>query len=643
MYLGVDYYPEQWDMSMVDLDLDTIIELGANTIRIGEFAWCRMEVVEGKFDFSLFDKVIEKAKAKKLNVIFGTPTATLPAWLATKHPEIISEFENGTKRSFGGRRNYCFSSELYVEYSRKIISALLTHYKEETAIVAWQTDNEFGHEGSDICYCETCKAEFQKFLKYKYADIIELNETYGTIFWSQEYNDFSQIPLPTATIATHNPSLRMDWELFRSKVVEDYSKFQVDLIKDIIPSAVVLHDFSGGGLAKHFDFAKAAAPLDIVAYNNYPVWGGQKEPVPPHDIAFNLSFVRGLKQQNFMITEAIMGAQGHDITGYLPRPNQAKMWSYQGMAYGCNSLLYFRYRSATKGAEQFCYGILDADNVKRRKFFEVQSFFKDICNYKDMLDTPIENDVCIVTDYASMAAFRIQQQSILIDYDGECKKMYKPFHDKNIGVDVVPSEADFAKYKLVIVPLMIVWNEDFQARAKQFVQGGGHMLFTYRTAVKDVHNNVTFGKLLPTNFDDLIGGFVFETESLQELDCIPLKGENEFRAGVFREFIETTTAKTLYTYDDKFYETYSAITENEYGSGVAYYLGTSLVPNDLDTFVDYVLGKLGIKGTASPDGVECVRRVDSKGKEYTFYINHTDEVQHVDGERLEAYEAKIIG
>ncbi|OON95879.1 MAG: beta-galactosidase [Epulopiscium sp. Nele67-Bin005] len=648
MYLGVDYYPEQWDLDMVDEDLDTILELGANTIRIGEFAWCRMEKEEGQFDFSLFDTVINQAKAKGLNVIFGTPTATLPAWLAKKHPEVLSEFENGQKRSFGGRRNYCFNSDIYKDYSTKIISALLTHYKEESAIVSWQTDNEFGHEGSDICYCSNCHNKFQKFLQNKYNTITNLNETYGTIFWSQEYTNFDEIPLPLSTIATHNPSLRMDWELFLSESIENYSKFQVDLIKEIIPNAEVLHDFSGGGLTKHFDFAKVAAPLDIVAYNNYPVWGGQKEPVPPHDIAFNLSFMRGLKQQNFMITEAIMGAQGHDITGYLPRPNQAKMWSYQAMAYGCNSLLYFRYRSATKGAEQFCYGILDADNVKRRKFYEVQSFFKDICQYENMLYTPIENEVCIITDYQSMAAFRIQQQSILLDYDQELKNLYKPFHKNNIGVDVIPSEADFSKYKLVIAPLMIVWNKKFQTRAKEYVKHGGHIVFTYRTAVKDVHNNLTFKKWLPTNYDDLIGGYIFETESLQEFDCIPLKGSEHFEnttatAGVFREFIEPTTATTLFTYNDQFYDTYSAITENHFGQGMSYYLGTSLVPEDLNKFVEYLLNKVNIQGITTPEGVECIKRLDSNGKIYKFLINHTDKLQHVLDDILEPYEVKILG
>ncbi len=403
MWLGVDYYPEQWDESLMEADMDTILEMGGNVIRIGEFSWHMMEK-------------IAMAKRKGLHVIMGTPTATIPAWLARKYPDILSEFEDGTKRAFGGRHVYCFNSPAMYHYSEKIVRALVEHYKDEEAIVAWQIDNETGHEGSDVCYCKQCQKAFQNYLGNKFHwDIDALNETYGTTFWSQEYNSFDEIPLPAGTIAAHNPALRLDWERFRSQSIVNFIHFQYDLIKEIAPDANVMHDFPGGGLDKHVDYSRVAKKLDFVAFNNYPVWGGQKEPMAPNEIAFGLDYIRGLKQKNFWITEAIMGAQGHDVTGFLPRPNQAKMWSYQGMARGCTSMMYFRYRGATKGAEQFCYGVVDADNVKRRKFYEVKSFFEDVKQYQEILETPVRSQVAIVYDYDSLAAFRIQRQSILLE------------------------------------------------------------------------------------------------------------------------------------------------------------------------------------------------------------------------------------
>lgn len=379
MYFGVDYYPEQWEPGMLDEDLDRIVELGCNVIRIGEFAWHLMESEKGKFDFSFFDRVIAAAGKRGLSVIFGTPTAAPPAWLAHAHPDILSQSESGVPRAYGGRHVACYSSEPYLERCRAIVTALAEHYRDERCIVAWQIDNELGHEGSDKCWCPRCRIKFQSFLSRKFGgDIAALNGAYGTAFWSQEYNSFEEVPLPAPTVTVHNPALRLDWERFCSENIRAFAEEQCDIIRRIIPDAFIIHDFPGGGLTKSVDYAAISALLDKAAYNNYPVWGGQKEPLPPEEIAFGLDYIRGLKGENFWITEAIMGAQGHDITGCLPRPGQAKLWSWQAMAHGCDGLLYFRYRGAAKGAEQFCYGLLDPDNVPRRRFFEAQSFFSEV-------------------------------------------------------------------------------------------------------------------------------------------------------------------------------------------------------------------------------------------------------------------------
>lgn len=644
MLLGVDYYPEQWDLSLMDEDMDRIIELGSNVIRIGEFAWHLMEKREGEYDFSFFDMVIEKAKSKGLKVIFGTPTATPPAWLIKKYPQILSEFEDGTKRTFGGRHMYCFSSEIYRTYCTKIVRELAEHYKDEEAIVAWQIDNELGHEGSDVCWCDNCKIKFQDFLRKKFnGDIDKLNDVYGTAFWSQEYNDFDEISLPNRTITTHNPALRLDWERFCSRNIESFAEFQGKIIKEIIPNAVIMHDFPGGGLTKHVDYSKVAKHLDKTAFNNYPVWGGQKEPIPANEIAFGLDYIRGLRRENFWITEAIMGAQGHDITGFLPRPNQAKMWSYQGMARGCDGLMYFRYRGATKGAEQFCYGILDADNVKRRRFYEVQDFFKTIKEYDDVLSSEVKSDICILYDYDSLASFRIQQQSILLDCERELKRIHKVFFDVNQMVDVIPASSDFSGYKIVVVPNMIITDEQFLTRLKEYVRGGGCAVVTYRTAVKDRDNNLTFGKVLPVDCDDLLGMYIDGTESVQEYDCIPIvsKYGKSASAGIFRDMIVPTEAEKLYSYDDDFYRDYAAVTLNNYGDGRTYYIGTTPDESVLNEILASAMEYAGIEAMATPDGVEVVTR-QSDRRTVKFIINHNAHEVEAMNMHFLPFEVKII-
>ena len=627
MWLGVDYYPEQWDTSLMEQDLDTIVELGCNVIRIAEFSWHLMEKQEGQYDFSFFDRVIEKAKERNLKVIMGTPTATIPAWLAKKHPDILSEFEGGKKRAFGGRHVYCFNSPHMYAYSEKIIRELVEHYKDEESIVAWQIDNEIGHEGSDVCYCENCQKAFQTYLSKKFAgDMNALNETYGTTFWSQDYNTFDEIPTPSETITTHNPALRQDWERFRSQSIVDFMAFQATLIKEIAPEAVVMHDFPGGGLGKHVDYSKVAKTLDQAAYNNYPVWGGQKEPIAPHEIAFALDYIRGLKGENFWITEAIMGAQGHDVTGFLPRPNQAKMWSYQSMAHGADSLMYFRYRGATKGAEQFCYGIIDADNVKRRKFYEVQSFFHDIIKYREAMEAPVKNEAAIVYDYDSLASFRIQRQSILLDPAAEMQKFYKAFYDQNVGVDVIPEDREFSSYKVVILPQMIITKPEMEEKVEAFVKNGGTVIVTYRHAVKDADNNVTFGETLPVHYNALAGLTVEETESLQDYDAFPVVGSGVFEGvegtgGIFRDMIKVQDAEVLFRYADAFYQEFAAVTRKQTGKGTLYYVGCGLEEKITKLLMEQVMRDCHFQMVPSEEGLEIVTRGNEKQK-VTMYINH---------------------
>lgn len=485
--------------------------------------------------------------------------------------------------------------------------------------------------------------KFQSFLSRKFGgDIAALNGAYGTAFWSQEYNSFEEIPLPAPTITVHNPALRLDWERFCSENIRAFAEEQCDIIRRIIPNAFIIHDFPGGGLTKSVDYAAISALLDKAAYNNYPVWGGQKEPLPPEEIAFGLDYIRGLKGENFLITEAIMGAQGHDITGCLPRPGQAKLWSWQAMAHGCDGLLYFRYRGAAKGAEQFCYGLLDPDNVPRRRFFEAQSFFSEVRQFEAALSAPLRAEAAILYDYDSLASFRIQRQSLLLDTEREMKRLHGILYRRGVGVDVIPASRDFSAYKLVIVPNMAVTDPEFAARLKDYVAAGGTALVTFRTAVKDRNNNLVFGKSLPVDLNDLLGLYVEETESVQELDSIPIAGEyGTGRAGVFRDMIVPEGAQVLWRYDDEFYRRYAAITRCDYGRGTAYYLGAVPDPYVLDTLFDEVMSRALIERLDLPKGVECVVRGEGSER-VRILMNHNSYPVAAMGRELGPFAVEVV-
>jgi beta-galactosidase len=386
--------------------------------------------------------------------------------------------------------------------------------------------------------------------------------------------------------------------------------------------------------------------IDTVAYNNYPVWGGQKVPIEPHEIGFGLDYIRGFKRRNFWITEAIMGAQGHDVTGFLPRPNQAKMWSYQAVAHGCDSLMYFRYRGATKGAEQFCYGVIDADNVKRRKFYEVQDFFSTISKYADVMEKPVSAEVAILYDYDSLAAFRIQRQSILLDCQNEMKKVYKAFFDKNVPVDVIPARYDFSQYKVVIMPQMIITNPEVKERIEAFAENGGTVVMTYRTAVKDMANNIPFGETVPVGYNKFAGIKVVETESLQDLDAYTVVGQGDFAGsegvgGIFRDMIEVIDAEVLYKYGDTFYTEFAAVTRKACGKGMVYYIGCGLEEALSKRIFETIIAANNIATVDTDDGVEAVVRGDDTRK-VRMLINHNSHEANAGDVVLAPFECKIV-
>lgn len=624
MYLGVDWYPEQWGMERVEEDLDGICALGCSMVRLGDFAWDRFEPREGEYDFSFFDGVIARVKARGLSVLLCVPTATMPSWLALAYPEVMRQRENGKSEPYGGRRGYCVNAPRYRERAVALARAMAAHYKDEDAIVAWQVDNEIGHEGSDMCWCHTCHRDFIHYLEGRYGDIEELNRRWGTGFWTQTYNSFDQIPLPRKADTPQNPALRLEWERFRARSAESYLKELTAAVKEEIPGATVLHDFSASLWGKRIDPFAISEGLDAAAYNHYPVWGAQAEAMSPAEAAFALDTARGLKGGNFWITEALIGAQGHDYLSISPKPGEAALWAAQALAHGCSNMLFFRYRGYHKGAEQFCFGVLDADGQRRRKFYEVRDFFARVKPYAQVFTAPMEGRAALVFDYDSAAAWRVQPQSDAMDHEGEAKRLYEPLWRRNITVDVIPSGRDLAPYALVLIPAMVVMDEGFKKRLKDYVQKGGTAVLTFRSGWKDADNSFLLDQRLPAGLTDLVGAAVEEHESLltgQRREVASPDGRWTGEGRVFCEMLAPTSAQTLLTWSSCPFGDYAAATENRFGAGRCYYLGGSFDDALQEQLFARILAGCGLEGTKTPPGVEVVTRC-AGGETYTVTLDH---------------------
>lgn len=647
LYFGVDYYPEHWPVEMIDDDLERIVAMGANLVRVGEFAWHMMEPTEGAYDFSYWDHVVARAKAHGLDVMFGTPSATFPAWLAHKHPEILSVSSDGQTRVFGGRRQYSFNSRVYQEYCTKLVTRLVSHFADEPAIVSWQVDNEWGHEGSDDDYSPASHDDFRAFLAQKYETVDALNEAWGTIFWGQTYNDWDEIPMPVHTITTHNPVLKLDWARHRSASVNRFAAQQVEVIREHKGAhQSVNHNYAGGWFTKLFDHAENAADLDFVAYNNYPVWGGLKEPREPAEVAYTLDFIRGLRQANFTITEQIMGAQGHDVIGYLPRPDQAKMWGYQAFAHGCNNMLWFRWRSMTRGAEQYCFGIIDHDNQARRKYDEVSRSIAELSGHADVFNSPIDADVAVLYDCDNVWSWRAQPQSIMFDFVGELVRLYRPFYKKNLAIDVLPVSRDISGYKVVVLPVLQIIDDALAERLRDFAEAGGVVVFSFRAGTKNRDNNMHFGIPIPGPVRDICGLTIEVVESLQPGQTVPIAGVGDYEgvAGscdVWRDIVITDTAETLFRYDDPSYRDRAVITRNSVGAGQVVYVAGGVDAAVLDRVVDDLATHAGLPGVSTPAGLEWYEREGPSGR-VAVALNHTDRTLVHDGHEFAPYESRVV-
>jgi len=239
--LGVCYYPEHWPVDRWPIDARLMREAGLSLVRIGEFAWAKMEPAEGNYQWEWIDRAIDVLANEGLQIVLCTPTATPPAWLIQSNSEILPVDSQGRRKHFGSRRYYCSNNPVYRRYSARIVSDLAKRYGSHPAIVGWQIDNEFGDHNTARCYCPVCASAFRQWLQTRYGSLDTLNQSWGSIFWSQVYTAWDQIEPPQLTVTTPNPSQVLDFYRFSSDSVVNYQKMQVDLLRQHTREQFITH------------------------------------------------------------------------------------------------------------------------------------------------------------------------------------------------------------------------------------------------------------------------------------------------------------------------------------------------------------------------------------------------------------------
>ncbi|MCS7241965.1 beta-galactosidase [Candidatus Caldatribacterium sp.] len=487
--LGVCYYPEHCGMEKVPEDLRRMKDLGIRFVRVGEFAWSRIEPTPGTFSWEWLDAFFDEAHRIGLFVILGTPTATPPKWLIDRYPDILPVDREGRTRRFGSRRHYCFSSPSYRQETHRIVTVIAQRYGQHPALIGWQTDNEYGCHDTVRCFCPRCQKAFQRWLQARYGTVENLNMAWGTVFWSQEYRSFDEIELPNLTVAEPNPSHLMDYFRFASDQVREYNRLQVALLRKYSPGRFVTHNFMGGFL--QFDHFALAEDLDFASWDSYPLghaeWIAQQRPLEeyffraghPDIAAFNHDLYRGVGRGRFWVMEHQAGPVQWAPRNLSPAPGMVRLWTLEAFAHGAEVVSYFNWRQVPFAQEQMHSGLLRPDSSEDTGFSEVRKIAQEIAQLP--LPNAGKSPVALVFDYEAAWFYEIEPLGVGIHYLDLVLTFYTALRKLGLDVDVRKPDDDLSEYRLVVVPSLPMLHD---TGVEHFATLKGLVVFGPRTGSK---------------------------------------------------------------------------------------------------------------------------------------------------------------
>lgn len=459
--LGVCYYPEHWDEAQWAIDAAQMAQIGLTWVRIGEFAWSRLEPKPGKLDFGWMDRAIETLGSAGLKVVLGTPTATPPRWMLTKHPDMLAVDAQGKERGFGSRRHYDFSHSGYRAECARIVTLLAERYGKNPHVAAWQTDNEYACHDTVLSYSSVALGGFRDWLAQKYQSIDALNRAWGNVFWSMEYDDFNDIALPNLTVTEPNPAHVMAFRRFSSQMVVEFNKIQTDILHRH-SAAPIAHNYMG--MVTDFDHFDVGADLEIASWDAYPL-GFLSDRLPatadhriafarqgdPDLQAFHHDLYRAVGRGRWWIMEQQPGPVNWAPWNPDPLPGMARLWAWEAFAHGAEAVCYFRWRQAPFAQEQMHAGLLRPDSAPAPAYAEAAMVASELCEATEVKIGPA--DVAIVFDYASAWAWQTQPQGRDFNYFHLILDTYKGLRRLGLNIDILPPDAaDLSGYKMVLAP-----------------------------------------------------------------------------------------------------------------------------------------------------------------------------------------------
>ncbi|WP_167747025.1 beta-galactosidase [Cohnella luojiensis] len=638
MLHGADYNPEQWsnypDILREDIRLMKLAN--CNVMSVGIFSWVKLEPEEGQFTFEWMDRLLETLAQNGISVFMATPSGARPAWLSAKYPEVLRVGSNRVRNLHGLRHNHCFSSPIYRDKVAIINREIALRYANHPAVIGWHISNEFGGE----CHCEYCQQAFRSWLRSKYGSLDSLNHAWWTTFWSHTYTDWEQVESPAIHGETQVHGLNLDWRRFVSDQTIDFCKHEINIVRAYnteIPITTNMHMTEG------IDYRKLAKELDVISWDAYPEWHYTEEGDDSRLAAWtamHYDLMRSLKNKPFLLMESTPSLTNWQSVSKLKRPGMHKLSSLQAVAHGADSVQYFQWRKSRGSSEKFHGAVIDhSGHEHTRVFRDVAEVGEILAGLTEVVGSITPAEVAILFDWDNRWAVKDAQgiRNSGLRYEETVLQHYRAFWELGIPVDVVGTEDDLSRYKLVVAPMLYLVSEENGARIQQFVEKGGTFVSTYWSGIVNETDLCHLGGF-PGPLRATLGIWSEETEGLHDRDLngVVLRPDNalgltgDYDAHQIAELIHLEGAESLADYRSDFYAGRSALTRNKLGEGRAYYLATRVKDSDFYIGLYASISKeAGIQpalGVELPQGVNAQIRTDGES-DFVFIQNFSNTEQ----------------
>jgi beta-galactosidase len=591
---GIYYYPEHWNESQWERDIKKMADMGYEFVHLAEFAWFKMEPVEGKFNFAWLDKVVSLCAKYKLKVLLCTPSATTPTWVRVNYPETFImdghyiRAENGT-RGLGSIVNW-----KYRGFVTKIVAEMAKRYGQNKNVIGWQLDNE---PGAITDYSPSSQQAFRTWLQHKYKTIDALNAAWGAAFWSQWFNNFGQVIIPNTNLVGwwgNNPHALLDFKRYTADAQAEFLDFQAAILRNYISKGQYITT-NYTAVCTGSD-AVRTKKLDFATYTAYPNGGSDNL----GDLGFRLGNSKVILfaadyYKSVGGVSGVMEIQPGPVNwgSYNPLllPGTVRMWLYHTFAAGGKLACSYRFRQINYSSEQYHAGIMLTDGVTPspggEDYMQFMAEIKELRKqYKPGVTMPEKlaaRSTAILWNLENYWTIERQKQTGQWDTWNYPIKFQEIARSFGAPVDIIPETTDLSKYKFVIVPAYEMVDAVLVRKWNEYAANGGHLIVTCRTATKDRRGHFWEAELAAP-ISTLIGAQVKATDMLSNY----AKGDILSKSAHYNWnnwadlLIADQHTEVLATYDNQFYKGKAAVVNHKVGKGTVTYIGVDTDDSKLE-------------------------------------------------------------